>query len=95
VRYLPLHPGTAELVIDYLETAGHGGETAATLFRPVKNNTGGTVPRTSTPTLARTMTGIGWRAKPLTGRLGGARGIDRTLCPDRDHLTGLRTKSTN
>jgi integrase/recombinase XerD len=29
VRYLPLHPGTAELVTDYLEVAGHGGETAA------------------------------------------------------------------
>ena len=43
VRYLPLHPGTAELVTDYLEAAGHGGETAAALFRPVKNNTGGTV----------------------------------------------------
>jgi integrase/recombinase XerD len=24
VRYLPLHPGTAELVTDYLEAAGHG-----------------------------------------------------------------------
>jgi integrase len=43
VRYLPLHPGTAELVTDYLEAAGHGGETAAPLFRPVKNNTGGTM----------------------------------------------------
>jgi integrase len=43
VRYLPLHPGTAELVTDYLEAAGHGGGTAAALFRPVKNNTGGMV----------------------------------------------------
>jgi len=43
VRYLPLHPGTAELVTDYLEAAGHGGETAEALFRPGKNNTGGTV----------------------------------------------------
>ena len=25
LRYLPLHPGTAELVTDYLEAAGHGG----------------------------------------------------------------------
>jgi integrase len=38
-----LHPGTAELVTDYLEVAGQGGETAAPLFRPVKNNTGGTL----------------------------------------------------
>jgi integrase/recombinase XerD len=43
VRYLPLHPGTAELVADYLEAGGHAGETAGALFRPVKNNTGGTV----------------------------------------------------
>jgi integrase/recombinase XerD len=43
VRYLPLHPGTAELVTDYLEAAGHGGETAGALFRPVKNNVGGAV----------------------------------------------------
>ena len=43
VRYLPLHPGTSELVTDYLEAARHGEETAAALFRPVKNNTGGTV----------------------------------------------------
>jgi site-specific recombinase XerD len=43
LRYLPLHPGTAELVTDYLEVAGHGEETAAALFRPVKNNTNGTV----------------------------------------------------
>ena len=40
VRHLPLHPGTAELVTDYFDAAGHGGETAAALFRPVKNNTG-------------------------------------------------------
>jgi site-specific recombinase XerD len=43
VRYLPLHPGTAELVVDYLEAAGHAEETAGALFRPVKNNVGGTV----------------------------------------------------
>jgi integrase/recombinase XerD len=43
VRYLPLHPGTAELVVDYLEIAGHAGETGGALFRPVKNNTGGTM----------------------------------------------------
>jgi len=43
LRYLPLHPGTAELVTDYLEAAGHGGETGGALFRPVRNNVGGTV----------------------------------------------------
>jgi integrase/recombinase XerD len=43
VRYLPLHPGTAELVTDYLEAAGHGEDLGGALFRPVKNNTGGTI----------------------------------------------------
>jgi integrase/recombinase XerD len=43
LRYLPLHPGTVELVTDYLEAAGHGLELGGALFRPMKNNTGGTV----------------------------------------------------
>jgi site-specific recombinase XerD len=44
VRYLPLHPGTAELVTDYLEAAGHDEDLGGALFRPVKNNiVGGTV----------------------------------------------------
>jgi integrase/recombinase XerD len=43
LRYLPLHPGTAELVADYLEAAGHGEDLGGALFRPVKNNTGGTM----------------------------------------------------
>jgi integrase/recombinase XerD len=43
VRYLPLHPETAELVTDYFEAAGHGEDLDGALFRPVKNNTGGTV----------------------------------------------------
>jgi integrase len=47
-RYLPLHPGTAELVTDYLEAAGHGEDLAGALFRPVKNNTGGTMEGTVT-----------------------------------------------
>jgi hypothetical protein len=41
--HLPLHPGTVELVTDYLEAAGHGLELGGALFRPMKNNTGGTV----------------------------------------------------
>src|SRR5271156_4382690 len=40
-RYLPLHPGTNELIHDYLEAAGHGDDTNGALFRPVKNNTTG------------------------------------------------------
>jgi integrase len=38
-----LHPGTAELLTDYLEAAGHGTEPAAPLFRPVRNNLTGTL----------------------------------------------------
>jgi site-specific recombinase XerD len=37
IRYVPLHPGTAELVTDYLEAVGHGADPAAPLFRPVRN----------------------------------------------------------
>ncbi|MGH7121478.1 MAG: tyrosine-type recombinase/integrase [Acetobacteraceae bacterium] len=37
-RYLPLHPGTNELIHDYLEAAGHGGDENGALFRPLKNN---------------------------------------------------------
>jgi site-specific recombinase XerD len=37
-RYVPLHPGTAALVHDYLEAAGHGEDAAGALFRPVRNN---------------------------------------------------------
>jgi integrase len=48
LRYLPLHPGTAELVTDYLEAAGHGEDVGGALFRPVKNNTGGAMEGTIT-----------------------------------------------
>ena len=37
-RYLPLHPGTHALIHDYLEMAGHAGDEAGALFRPVRNN---------------------------------------------------------
>jgi site-specific recombinase XerD len=42
-RYVPLHPGTAELVTDYLEAVGHGSDPSAPLFRPVRNNVNGTL----------------------------------------------------
>ncbi len=29
LRYLPLHPGTAEVIDSYLEVAGHGDDAAA------------------------------------------------------------------
>lgn len=43
VRYMPVHPSTLERVHDYLEAAGHGGETEKPLFRPVRNNRTGTL----------------------------------------------------
>src|SRR6202453_4074244 len=47
-RYLPLHPGTAALIHDYLEAAGHGTDENGALFRPIKNNTTGTLERAIT-----------------------------------------------
>jgi integrase/recombinase XerD len=39
LRYIPLHPGTAELLNEYVEAVGIGGDPSSPLFRPVKNNT--------------------------------------------------------
>jgi hypothetical protein len=76
VRYLPLHPGTAELVTDYLEAARHGEDLAGTLFRPVKNNTGGHWPEDAVPlqrpgSLCRSIItfSVGWGSWWATGRL--------------------------
>ncbi len=41
LRYVPLHPATAESIALYLERAGHGSDAAGALFRPVKNNVHG------------------------------------------------------
>ncbi len=38
LRYVPLHPGTAEWMNDYLEALGHAADAQGALFRPVKNN---------------------------------------------------------
>jgi len=40
LRYLPLHPGSAERIHSYLEAAGHGETPAAPLFQPVRRRTG-------------------------------------------------------
>jgi integrase/recombinase XerD len=37
-RYLPLHPAASGLIADYLDSAGHGGEDSAALFRPLHNS---------------------------------------------------------
>ena len=36
--YIPLHPGTAELLSEYLDALGHGGIPGSPLFKPVRNN---------------------------------------------------------
>jgi integrase/recombinase XerD len=38
LRYLPLYPGTAEVINGYLKAAGYGADAQGALFRPVKNN---------------------------------------------------------
>ena len=47
-RYIPLHPGTAELITEYLETLDHGAQPASPLFRPVRNNVDGNVNKAMT-----------------------------------------------
>jgi integrase/recombinase XerD len=48
-RYLPLHPGTNELIHDYLETAGHGADDNGALFRPIRNNRTGRIDKALDP----------------------------------------------
>lgn len=38
LRYVPLHPGTAEAIDAYLALAGHAADAQGALFRPVSNN---------------------------------------------------------
>lgn len=40
LRYIPLHAGTAGLIHDYLEAAGHGDDEKGPLFRPLRSRTG-------------------------------------------------------
>ena len=48
-RYLPLHPGTNELIHDYLEAAGHGTDENGALFRPIRNNRTGVLEKALDP----------------------------------------------
>jgi site-specific recombinase XerD len=45
LRHIPLHPGTQELLSDYLEASGHAHEKSGALFRPVRNNRTGELDR--------------------------------------------------
>lgn len=40
LRFVPAHPAALARINDYLEAAGHGGEAAGALFRPMKNPRG-------------------------------------------------------
>jgi integrase len=48
VRHLPLHPGTVELIAEYVEATGQGKAPRAPLFRPLKNNHSGKLEKAMT-----------------------------------------------
>ncbi len=41
IRFIPAHPAALEEISDYLDMAGHKGDTSGPLFRPVKNPVSG------------------------------------------------------
>lgn len=49
VRYVPLHPATAERIDAYLERAGHREDRQGALFRPIRNNMHGNARASITP----------------------------------------------
>jgi site-specific recombinase XerD len=49
VRNIPLHPGSQELLTDYLEASGHAHDRNGALFRPIRNNRTGTLDRPLSP----------------------------------------------
>ena len=69
IRYLPLHPGSNQLIHDYLEAAGHGADENGALFRPIKDNRRKTLEKALTPngvyTLVRTYSvQLGFKIRP-------------------------------
>jgi site-specific recombinase XerD len=48
-RYVPLHPATSGLILDYLAVAGHGDDESGALFRPIRNNRTGRLDQAVTP----------------------------------------------
>lgn len=48
IRYIPLHPGTAVLLSEYVEALGHGGVPGSPLFKPVRNNRAGGIDKAMT-----------------------------------------------
>ena len=49
IRNIPLHPGSHELLTDYLEASGHAHDKAGPLFRPIRNNRTGELNRALSP----------------------------------------------
>ncbi len=49
IRFVPVAAKAARLIQEYLEAAGHGGEVMGPLFRPVKNNSTGTLNKPLNP----------------------------------------------
>ncbi len=50
IRFVPVAAKAARLVTEYLDTAGHGEDLMGPLFRPVKNNSTGTLAKPLNPT---------------------------------------------
>jgi site-specific recombinase XerD len=63
-RYLPLHPGTAEMITEYLEMLGHGGDPSSPLFRPVRNTISGNLDE------AMTTDGVYWLVRHYARKIG-------------------------
>ncbi len=63
-RYLPLHPGTAEMITEYLEVLGHGSDPASPLFRPVRNTVNGKLDE------AMTTDGVYWVVRHYARKIG-------------------------
>ena len=49
IRFVPVAAKAARLIQEYLEAAGHGGDLTGPLFRPVKNNSTGTLVKPLNP----------------------------------------------
>lgn len=49
IRFVPVAAKAARLIQEYLEAAGHGGDLMGPLFRPVKNNSTGTLAKPLNP----------------------------------------------
>jgi site-specific recombinase XerD len=63
-RYVPLHPAAGSLIVDYLELAGHGGDEAGALFRPLHHN------REASSTKALTPDAVYKMVREYSGQLG-------------------------